>query len=51
MWVKQDKTSAKMGCQFSGKEWTRTCQGTEWVGEIGTCPEGQYNLGMSYSLF
>lgn len=40
-----------MGCQFSGKEWTRTCQGTEWVGEIGTCPEGQYNLGTSYLIF
>ena len=40
MWVDQKGNVAKLGCLSNNQKWEQTCEGTTWVGDIGSCPEG-----------
>ncbi len=46
MWVDQtDKNTAKLGCLSTSETWKQTCEGTTWVGDVGSCPEGTFRTG------
>lgn len=36
-WYKREGNKAIIGCEDNDKEWTVTCTGTTWDGEIGNC--------------
>ena len=40
MWVDQKGNVAKLGCLSNNQQWEQTCEGTTWVGDIGSCPPG-----------
>ena len=36
-WYKREGNKAIIGCEDNDKEWTVSCTGNRWVGEIGNC--------------
>ena len=36
-WYKREGNKAIVGCEDNDKEWTVTCAGNTWEGEIGNC--------------
>jgi hypothetical protein len=36
-WYKREGNKAVIGCENNDKEWTVTCTGNRWQGEIGNC--------------
>ena len=36
-WYKREGNKAIIGCEDNDKEWTVTCTGNKWEGEIGNC--------------
>lgn len=36
-WYKREGNKAVIGCEDNDKEWTVTCTGNRWLGEIGNC--------------
>ena len=45
MWVNHEKDNvAELGCLSNNQKWEQTCEGTTWVGDIGSCPE-DYRTG------
>ena len=36
-WYKREGNKTVIGCENNDKEWTVTCTGNRWQGEIGNC--------------
>jgi len=36
-WYKREGNKAVIGCENGDKEWTVSCRGNTWEGEIGNC--------------
>lgn len=38
-WLKRSGNQVVIGCYLSQQTWQLTCDGHEWKGQVGACPE------------